>query len=88
MAEKIWSDEAWDDSLYWQVQDKKTLKRINLLIRDIERNGPLNAIGEPEALRHDLHGYYSRRIDGTNRLVYRMEDDRIYISQCLTHYEK
>ena len=54
MSEKIWSDDAWDDYLYWQTQDKKTLKRINLLIKDIERNGPLTGIGEPEALKGSL----------------------------------
>ena len=86
MSDKIWSDEAWEDYLYWQTQDKKTLKRINLLIRDIERNGPLIGIGEPEALKNDLHGYCSRRIDGKNRLVYRVESNRIYIAQCRGHY--
>ena len=73
MSEKIWSDEAWDDYLYWQLQDKKTLKRINLLIKDIERNGY-------------LQGEYSRRIDEKNRLVYHMEDGRIFIAACRGHY--
>ena len=59
MSEKIWSDDAWADYLYWQTQDKKTLKRINLLIKDIERNGCLQGIGEPEALRGNLQGEYS-----------------------------
>ena len=86
MSEKIWSDEAWDDYLYWQTQDKKTLTRINLLVKDIEQNGPLHGIGDPEALKDNLHGYYSRRIDPTNRLVYRLEDGRIYIAQCRDHY--
>ena len=63
MSEKIWSDEAWEDYLYWQLQDKKTLKRINQLIKDIERNGCLEGIGNPEALRGDLQGELSRRID-------------------------
>ena len=71
MSEKIWSDEAWDDYLYWQLQDKKTLKRINLLIKDIERNGCLDGIGNPEALRGDLQGEYSRRIDEKNRLIWK-----------------
>ena len=61
MSEKIWSDDAWDDYLYWQTQDKKTLKRINQLIKDIERNGCLEGIGQPEALKNNLHGEYSRR---------------------------
>lgn len=87
MSEKIWSDDAWADYLYWQSQDKKTLKRINLLIRDIERNGVLAGIGKPEALRGNLQGEYSRRIDDTNRLVYHMENGRIYILYCRGHYE-
>ncbi|MBR3569729.1 MAG: Txe/YoeB family addiction module toxin [Oscillibacter sp.] len=87
MSEKIWSDDAWADYLYWQSQDKKTLKRINLLIWDIERNGVLAGIGKPEALRGNLQGEYSRRIDDTNRLVYHMENGRIYILYCRGHYE-
>ena len=62
---KIWFEEAWEDYLYWQVQDKKTLKRINVLIRDIER-GSFDGIGKPEPLRGDLSGFWSRRIDDTN----------------------
>lgn len=86
MSEKIWSDEAWADYLYWQTQDKKTLRRINKLIQDIERNGPLNGIGEPESLRGNLQGEFSRRINQKDRLVYHIEDGRIYISQCRSHY--
>lgn len=63
MSEKIWSDDAWDDYLYWQMQDKKTLKRINILIKDFERNGALAGIGNPEPLTGNLQGEYSRRID-------------------------
>ena len=88
MSEKIWSDDAWSDYLYWQMQDKKTLKRINQLILDIERNGCLQGIGKPEALKGDLQGEYSRRIDDVNRLVYHMEEGRIYIVHCRGHYEK
>ena len=77
MSEKIWSDDAWRDYLYWQTQDKKTLKRINLLLKDIERNGCLKGIGEPEALRGNLQGEYSRRINDKDRLVYHMENGRI-----------
>ena len=88
MSEKVWSDEAWEDYLYWQTQDKKTLKRINQLIQDIERNGPLVGIGEPEMLKKNLQGYYSRRINGKDRLVYRVEGNQIYISQCRGHYEE
>lgn len=73
MSEKIWSDEAWEDYLYWQIQDKKTLRRINLLIKDIERNGPASGIGEPEPLKENLKGYYSRRINAKDRLIYKMQ---------------
>ena len=87
MSEKVWSDEAWEDYLYWQTQDKKTLKRINQLIQDIERNGSLVGIVEPEALKKNLQGYYSRRINGKDRLVYKVNGNQIYISQCRGHYE-
>ena len=83
---KAWDDEAWEDYLYWQSQDKKTLKRINQLLRDIERS-PYEGIGKPEPLKHGLQGYWSRRIDEVNRLVYRVENSRIEIVQCRTHYE-
>lgn len=86
MSEIIWSDEAWEDYLYWQTQDKKTLKRINALIKDIARGGVLEGLGKPEALTGDLRGEYSRRIDERNRLVYHMEDGRICIAACRTHY--
>ena len=86
MSDKIWSDDAWDDYLYWQTQDKKTLKRINQLIKDIERNGCLEGIGKPEALSGDLQGEYSRRIDDKNLLVYHMENGKIYIVHCRGHY--
>ena len=82
---KIWHDEAWEDYLYWQSQDKKTLKRINLLIQDISRNG-YTGIGKPEPLKGDLAGWWSRRIDDSNRLVYRINNGRLEIAQCRTHY--
>jgi toxin YoeB len=82
---KFWHDDAWEDYLYWQSQDKRTLKRINLLIQDIDRNG-YTGLGNPEALRHDLSGWWSRRIDDCNRIVYRIRDDRIEIIQCGGHY--
>ena len=88
MTEKIWSDDAWDDYLYWLQQDKKTIKRINQLIKDIERNGVEEGIGKPEPLSGDLSGEYSRRIDEKNRLVYHMEENRIYIAACRGHYKK
>ena len=72
---------------YWQTQDKKTLKRINQLIKDIERNGCLEGIGQPEALKNNLHGEYSRRINEKDRLVYHVENDRIYIVSCRGHYD-
>lgn len=83
---KAWGDEAWKDYIYWQAQDKKTLKKINELIKDIDRNG-YNGIGKPEALKNDLSGYWSRRIDDTNRLVYKIENNEIKIIQCRTHYK-
>jgi len=83
--EKIWTDKAWNDYLYWQLQDKKTLKRINQLLKDIDRN-LYDGIGKPEALSEDLSGWWSRRIDNTNRLVYRIENNKIIISHCRTHY--
>ena len=82
---KVWFDEAWEDYLYWQTQDKKTLKRINQLLQDVERNGN-NGIGKPELLKGDLSGFASRRIDETNRLVYRMTGDVIEILSCRGHY--
>ncbi len=82
---KAWDDLAWEDYLYWQTQDKKTLKRINQLLQDIERNG-YSGIGKPEPLKGDLQGYWSRRIDNSNRLVYRIVDNRIEILQCRSHY--
>lgn len=82
---KAWDDAAWEDYLFWQTQDKKTLKRINLLLQDVERNGN-TGIGKPEPLKGNLQGYWSRRIDDTNRLVYRIVGNRIEILQCRSHY--
>ncbi len=84
---KIWFDEAWEDYLFWQTQDKKTLRRINLLLRDIERGG-FEGLGKPEPLRGDLSGFWSRRIDDTNRLVYRIAGDILEILSCKGHYDK
>jgi toxin YoeB len=83
--EKLWTDEAWDDYLYWQTEDKKILKRINKLIQDIERNGN-DGIGKPEPLKHDFSGWWSRHIDEKHRLIYRIENDKIIIANCRTHY--
>lgn len=84
---KIWFDEAWEDYLYWQTQDKKTLKRINSIIKDIERNA-FEGIGKPEPLKGVLSGFWSRRIDETNRLVYRLSGDTIQILSCKGHYDE
>ena len=84
--QKSWYDKAWDDYLYWQSQDKKTLKRINQLIRDTERD-PFNGIGKPEPLKCDLSDFWSRRIDDTNRLVYRVNGELLEILSCKGHYE-
>ncbi|WP_394698914.1 Txe/YoeB family addiction module toxin [uncultured Tolumonas sp.] len=81
-----WTDEAWNDYLYWQNQDKKTLKRINKIIEDIKRS-PFEGIGKPEPLKMNLSGFWSRRIDDTNRLVYAVEDNRFTIISCRYHYE-
>lgn len=80
-------NDAWNDYLYWQTQDKKTLKRINQLIQDVERNGCINGIGKPEALTGDLQGEYSRRTNEKDCLVYHMENGRLYIAHCRGHYE-
>lgn len=77
--------EAWEDYLYWQTQDRKTLKRINLLIQDIQRS-PFDGIGKPEPLREHKTGWWSRRIDDTNRIVYKIDCNQIVIAQCRTHY--
>ena len=83
---KIWFDEAWIDYIYWQTRDKKTLKRINSLIKDTERN-PFEGIGKPEPLKGDLSGFWSRHIDDTNRFVYRINNDKLEILSCRGHYE-
>ena len=82
---KNWHDRAQDDYLYWQTQDKKTLKKINNLLKDIDRNG-YECIGQPEPLTGDLSGYWSVRIDKENRLVFKVEGEIIEIVQCKTHY--
>ncbi len=80
-----WTDEAWGDYVYWQSQDKKTLKRINLLIKAIQRD-PFAGIGKPEPLKENLAGFWSRRIDDTNRLVYAVDDLAITVISCRYHY--
>lgn len=84
---KEWTDNAWEEYLYWQEQDRKTLKKINNLIKDIDRNG-YNCAGKVEPLKEDLTGFYSVRIDKVNRLVFKIEDNVLLITQCKTHYHK
>jgi len=80
-----WADHAWDDYLYWQQTDKKILKRINLLIENIKRH-PFEGTGNPEPLKHNWSGYWSRRINREHRLVYKVLDESIIIVQCRYHY--
>ena len=83
---KVWSDRAWEDYLYWQLQDKKTVKKINELVKDIERSGLNNGIGKPEPLKH--RKAWSRRIDHENRLVYNLSSNGdLWIIACKGHYE-
>lgn len=79
------TDECFDDYVYWQGQDKKTLKRINALIKDAQRS-PFEGIGKPEPLKGNLSGFWSRRIDEVNRLVYAVQDDELEIISCRYHY--
>ena len=87
MRHLAWTDAAWSDCLYWQGQDRKTLKRINRLIEDTLRT-PFSGIGKPESLKENLSGFYSRRIDDCNRLVYAVNDTHITVIACKYHYEK
>ena len=82
---KLFTDNGWEDYTYWEAEDKKTLKRINKLIDDISRNGN-NGIGKPEPLTGNFSGYWSRRINDSDRLIYKIEDDNIYIISCRFHY--
>lgn len=81
----VWDERAWEDCLWWQTEDRKTLKRINSLIKDIARNGN-EGIGKPEALKHGLAGYWSRRITDEHRLVYKIVGNEIRIAVCRYHY--
>jgi toxin YoeB len=81
----IFLSTGWEDYLYWQVTDKKTLKKINELVKEIQRS-PFQGNGKPEPLKHDLAGWWSRRIDLEHRLVYRLENDSLFILQCRYHY--
>ena len=85
---KLFTPNGWADYTYWQKEDKKTLNRINDLIKDIDRNGMNNGIGKPEPLKGDLRGWWSRRIDDANRLVYKIEGNDVVILSCRFHYSK
>ena len=82
----VFVDESWEDYIYWQNTDKKKLKRINELLKDISRN-PFDGIGKPEPLKHKYPGFWSRRIDDEHRLIYRYENQEIHILKCRFHYD-
>ncbi len=82
----IFVDESWEDYLYWQKTNKKLLKRINELLKDISRN-PHAGIGKPEPLKYKYKGFWSRRIDGEHRLIYKVKDNEILIAKCRFHYD-
>ena len=82
---KSWHDSAWEDYLYWQTQDKRTLRKINRLLKDIDRNG-YNCTGNPEPLTGDLSGFWSVEIDKKNRIVFRIVENMLEITQCGSHY--
>lgn len=81
----VWDENSWQDYLWWQTQDRRTLKRINVLLADVARNGN-GGIGKPEALKHDFAGYWSRRITDEHRLVYKVAGEEIRIAACRYHY--
>ena len=84
MSRILFTEHAWEEYIYWQTQDKRTLRRINQLLRDIQRD-PFDGIGKPEPLRGELSGFWSRRIDECNRIVYRVRDDIVELLQCKGH---
>ena len=83
----LWSDRGWEDYLSWQEVDIKTLRRLNKIINDIKRS-PFEGLGKPEPLRGELSGWWSRRIDETNRVIYRIKGDAVEINQCRGHYDE
>ncbi len=83
--EIVWQENAWDDYLYWQKNDKSKVKRINELVKDYQRN-KFEGIGKPEPLKENLSGLWSRRIDNEHRIVYRIQENRLHIIQCRFHY--
>lgn len=82
----LWEERGWEDYCYWQTQDRKTLKRINMLIKEMQRD-PYSGIGKPEPLRGDLSGWWSRRIDQANRIVYCEKNGDLIIAACRGHYD-
>lgn len=80
-----WAENAWDDYIYWQTTDKKVTQKINLLIKDIQRH-PFDGIGNPEPLKHNWSGFWSRRINKEHRLIYAIEKEELLIAQCRFHY--
>ena len=86
MSRILFTEHAWEEYIYWQTQDKRTLRRINQLLRDIQRD-PFDGIGKPEPLRGELSGFWIRRIDECNRIVYRVKDDIVELLQCKGHYD-
>ena len=82
----LWHEDGWEEYEWWQTQDKKTVKRINQLIKDM-RSTPYEGIGKPEPLKGNLSGWWSRRIDDSNRIVYRVEGDHLIIASCKNHYQ-
>ncbi|WP_439080701.1 Txe/YoeB family addiction module toxin [Streptomyces sp. WL006] len=81
----VWDQSSWDDYVWWQNQDRKILKRINALLQDIARNGN-EGMGKPEPLKHGFHGYWSRRITGEHRLIYKVADDEVRVAACCYHH--
>lgn len=81
----IWSQTAWDDYVWWQTQDRRVAKRINVLLKDIARNGN-EGIGKPEPLKHGFHGYWSRRVTDEHRLIHKVVDDEVRVASCRYHY--
>lgn len=86
MINITFSNKAWGEYCYWQTQDKKTLKKINMILADIQRNNFIG-VGKPEPLKNNFAGYWSRRIDSSNRLIYRINNNQIEVIQCKGHYE-
>ena len=86
MSRILFTEHAWEEYIYWQTQDRRTLRRINQLLRDIQRD-PFDGIGKPEPIRGELSGFWSRRIDECNRIVYRVKDDIVELLQCKGHYD-